>query len=92
MQLKIKSYNYLQEKYSKEDRQFIIDNFGILTDDEIAQKLNKTSCGIRDQRAKLGLCYANKEYAKYENLQKLFRGHYKIGKIKPQKNAIINVY
>lgn len=71
----IKSYQYLNEKYSEEQKQFIIDNWKSMSDEQIANVLGKTACGIRDQRAKLNLYKINREYAKYENLAKLFRGH-----------------
>ena len=75
MQFKIKSYNYLSEKYSDEDKQFIIDNYQTMTDFEIANKLDKPLSGIQEQRRKLGIYYSNKDYSGYENLTKFFRGH-----------------
>ena len=74
-QLGIKSYTYLSEKYTEEEKQFILDNFGILNDDEIAKRLGKTPHGIRDQRYVLGLLYLKKDYSNYVNLIKLFRAH-----------------
>ena len=74
-QLGIKSYTYLSEKYTEEEKQFIIDNFGILNDDEIAEYLGKTSHGIRDQRYALGLLYFKKDYSNYVNFMKLFRSY-----------------
>lgn len=86
-ELGIKSYHYLNEKYSQEQKQFIIDNWLSMTDEQIAKILDKTSNGIRDQRASLGLCRVNKQYAKYENLAKLFRGHIQEWKINTMKSC-----
>lgn len=72
--LGVKSYHYLQERYTDNEKQFIADNFGKLTDQEIGDILGKTANGIRDQRYRLGLLYFNKNYTGYENLSKLFRG------------------
>lgn len=73
--LGIKSYAYINEKYSEEEKQFIKDNFGILTDEEIAKHLNKTANGIRDQRYSLGLLYLKKDYSHYVDFIKFFRAH-----------------
>ncbi len=86
--LGIKSYYYLQEKYTHEEKQFIIDNFGKLTDQEIGEILGKTAHGIRDQRYTLGLLYLNKDYTGYENLPKLFRGQ--IGNWKAESMRVCN--
>lgn len=75
VQLGIKSYYWLNEKYTQEEIDFIADNFGVLTDKEIAEHLGKTSVGIAEQRhKKLNLYYIDKEYGKYENLSKMLRG------------------
>ena len=74
-QLGIKSLYYLNERYSNDEKQFIKDNFGKLTDEEIAKHLGKTVNGIRDQRYSLGLLYLKKDYSNYINFMKLFRGH-----------------
>ena len=73
--LGVKSFYYLQAKYTDKEKQFIRDNFGVLTDKEIAEKLGKTEHGIRDQRLEMRLIYACKDYSKYENLSKFLRGH-----------------
>ena len=75
MQLDIKSYNFLNEKYSDEQKQFIIDNYKNMTDIELSDALDKPLCGIQEQRRKLGIYYLNKDYSGYEDLAKLFRGH-----------------
>lgn len=74
VQLGIKSYHYLNEKYTDDEVDFIINSFGKLTDEEIANVLRKSKHGIADQRRKYNLLYCDKEYAKYENISKLLRG------------------
>lgn len=44
--LGIQSYNYLKEKYTQEQKEFIYNNFGKMTDSEIANILNKPVIGI----------------------------------------------
>ena len=73
--LGVVSLNYIQEKYSLEQEQFIIDNFGKLSDQEIADTLNKPLCGIQEKRRRLGLYVFAKDYSGYENVAKLLRGH-----------------
>ncbi len=75
MQLKVKSFQYLNEKYSDEDKQFIIDNYQYMTDFELAKTLDKPLSGIQEQRRKLGIYYCNKDYSNYENVAKFLRGH-----------------
>lgn len=75
MQLKIKSYKYLNEKYSYDDKQFILNNYKYMTDIELSIVLNKPLSGIQEQRRKLGIYYLNKDYSGYENMIKFFRGH-----------------
>ena len=74
-ELGIKSYHYLQEKYSKDAKQFIIDNWQNMSDQEIAEVIGKNARGVMEQRNNMNLYRINKEYGKYENLAKLFRGH-----------------
>ena len=80
--LGIKSYNYLQEKYSDDQKQFIINNYKTMTDIELSEALDKPLSGIQEQRRKLGIYYLNKDYSGYDNLSKFFRGH-----IQDWKNA-----
>lgn len=75
MQFNIKSYQYLNEKYSDKEKQFIIDNCQTMTDVELAEALNKPLSGVQEQRRKLGIYYLNKDYSGYVNLAKFFRGH-----------------
>lgn len=75
MNLGIRSYKYLSEKYSEEEKQFILDNYKNMTDQEMADALNKPLSGIQEQRRKLGIYYNNVNYIGYENLSKMFRGH-----------------
>ena len=73
--LKIKSLHYLSEKYSEEEENFIKENFGKMTDAEIAKAIGKTIHGICDKRRLLGLYYLDKNYSKYNNISKFFRAH-----------------
>ena len=75
MKYDVKSYQYLNEKYSDEERQFIIDNYQHMTDEEMAKVLKKPLSGVQEQRRKLGIYYFNKDYSGYENIAKFFRGH-----------------
>lgn len=87
MQLKIKSYKYLNEKYSEEEKQFILNNYQYMTDIELANSLKKSLSGIQEQRRKLGIYYSNKDYSKYENMIKFFRGHIQDWKNNSLKNC-----
>lgn len=71
----VKSYQYLNEKYSDEEKQFITNNCWCMTDAELAKALNKSLSGIQEQRRKLGIYYLNKDYSGYENIAKFLRGH-----------------
>lgn len=87
MKLKIKSYQYLNEKYSNKEKQFIMDNYQQMTDDELALSLNKPLSGIQEQRRKLGIYYQNKDYSNYENVAKFLRGHIQDWKNKSMKQC-----
>lgn len=71
----IKSYQYINEKYSQEQKQFIINNWMNMSDQEIADVIGKTARGVMEQRNNMKLYRINKEYSNYENLSKMFRGH-----------------
>ena len=73
--LGLTSYRFLNEKYTHEQKQFIRDNWQVMTDAEIADIIGKTPRGVMEQRNAMNLYRINKEYAGYENLAKLFRGH-----------------
>ena len=87
MNLKIKSYKYLNEKYSDDDKKFILNNYKHMTDIELAKALDKPLSGIQEQRRKLGIYYANKDYSGYENMIKFFRGHIQDWKNDSMKNC-----
>lgn len=72
--LKMKSYFYLNRVYTDEDKQFIINNWKSMSDEQIANVLDRTPIAISEQRHVMNLYKINKEYAKYENLSKMFRG------------------
>lgn len=75
MKYNVKSYQYLNEKYSDEEKQFILDNYQYMTDEELAKALNKPLSGVQEQRRKLGIYYLNKDYSGYESIAKFFRSH-----------------
>ena len=87
MKLGIKSFKYLNEKYTDEEEQFIIDNAGIMTDDEIANVLNRGIHGIQDKRRSLGMYYLNKDYSNYDSFAKFFRGHVQDWKTKSMEKC-----
>ncbi len=72
--LKLKSYKPLNI-YTEEEIAFIKNNFGVLSDEEIAVQLNRTAKGIRYKRQSIGLYYLNKDYTKYTEFADLFRAH-----------------
>lgn len=74
LKMGIKGLQYLSEKYSDEQKQFILDNYVLMSDEEIAKVLGKTPVGIKEQKRKLGIYQFNKEYQGYESLSKLLRG------------------
>lgn len=86
-QLNLLSYKCLQERYTDEEKSFIIKNSFIMTDKEMAIALNRPLHGISNQRRKLGICYCNKQYAKYVNFNKFFRGHIQDWKNKSMKSC-----
>ena len=45
--LGIRSYDYIKQKYSNEQKKFIMENFGILTDAEMSKILDKPIIGIQ---------------------------------------------
>ena len=72
--LGMKSYYYLSRVYTDEEKQFIIDNWNSMSDEQIANALDRTATAIMEQRQKMNLYKINREYSKYENLSKMFRG------------------
>lgn len=85
--LSIKSKNYIKEKYTEQQKQFIIDNWKTLNDTNIAKILDKSPAGIKAQREKLGLYKTNRDYSKYESISKFFRGHISEWKNKSMKSC-----
>ena len=75
LKMGVKGLQYLSEKYSDEQKQFILNNYILMSDEEIAKALGKTPIGIKEQKRKLGIYQFNKEYQNYENLYKVLRGH-----------------
>lgn len=73
--LGLTSYRTINEKYTLEQKQFIIDNWQEMSDDDIANCIGKTARGVMEQRNNMGLYRICKDYSKYENISKFFRGH-----------------
>lgn len=73
--LNLKSKQYLDEKYSKEQLKYIKDNWLTLNDTQMAKVLNKSPAGIMAQRNKMGLYKIKRDYSNYKSLDKFFRAH-----------------
>ena len=86
-QLKIKSYTYLQNTYSEEEKQFIKNSSSYMSDIEISEILNKPLSGIQEQRRKLGIYHNHTDYSNYESLSKLFRANISAWKEQSMKNC-----
>lgn len=74
MTLGVKSTQYLSEKYTDEQKQFIAQNAMHMTDKEMSEILNKPLSGVQEQRRKLGIYYLQKDYSNYCDFIDLFRG------------------
>ena len=72
--LNLFSYVRMQQLYSNDDKNFIINNWMYLSDDEMAQTLNRTKRSIKAMRCMLGCYRQDVEYTKYQNLIKFLRG------------------
>ena len=72
--LSLTSYVRQKQLYSKDDINFIESNWELMSDEEIALKLNRTRRAIKAIRGNLGLFRQDKEKNHYENLTKYFRG------------------
>lgn len=73
--LNVKNKLHLEEQYSKQQINFIKENWDKMSDEEIGKVLNKTPAGIMAQRNKYGLYKIKKDYSNYYSLDKFFRGH-----------------
>ena len=72
--LSLKSYIRQQQLYSKDDIDFIESNWELMSDEEMALKLNRTRRAIKAIRGNLGLFRQDKEKNHYESLTKYLRG------------------
>lgn len=79
-------YN-VETYYTEEQKQYIINNFNILSDIEIANALNKPLSGVQEQRRKMGLYYRDNEYLGYDNFQRFFRAKLSNWRNKSIKNC-----
>lgn len=85
--LGLTSYRIINEKYSSEQKQFIIDHWREMSDEDIASQIGKTARGVMEQRNDMGLYRICKDYSKYENMSKFFRGHLQDWKIKSMESC-----
>ena len=72
--LGLKSLFAIEQEYTEEQKQFILDNWMNMSDEEIAKIIGKTKHGVRDQRYKMGLRYP-KKIDTYDNLNQYVRSH-----------------
>jgi hypothetical protein len=72
--LSLISYERKKQLYSKEDIQFIKDNWKLMSDEEMALSLNRTRRAIKAMRNNLSLFRQDMEKCHYEDLMKFFRG------------------
>lgn len=74
--LNIKSQFRLSEEYSEEQISFIKKHWQDMNDFQIAECLGRKSPeGIRAKRVQFGLYKIKRDYSKYSNLDRFFRGH-----------------
>lgn len=65
---------YLETYWSQEHTRFLVNNWNKMTDEEIAEILDKTSSSVKERRRRLGLSRIAQDYTGYETIRKLFRG------------------
>lgn len=73
-------------KYTKEETQYIIDNWSKMSDEEMAITLNKTYRGLKAKRQSLGL-FRIKEESSYNNLSEYIRRNNLEWKEKSMRNC-----
>lgn len=72
--LKLNSYIRSQQLYSSQDVDFIKNNWLSMSDEEMAQFLDRTFRAIKAMRCSLGLFRQDTEKSHYESINKFFRG------------------
>ena len=64
-QLGLKSLFTIEQEYTGEQKQFILDNWENMSDEEMAQVIGKSKHGVADQRRKLALYYPKNDISYY---------------------------
>lgn len=72
--MSLNSYVRQQQLYSNDDIDFIISNWKLMSDEEMALSLNRTRRSIKAMRNNLGLFRQDTEKCHYEDLTKFLRG------------------
>lgn len=75
MKLGVKSKDYIDVYWDDDSVSFLINNWKIMTDKELAKELNRDIRSIQTKRQSLELYRVNKNFNGYEDLLKLLRGH-----------------
>lgn len=73
-QLGITSFRKLEDTYTEDDLNYIRNNWQVMSDEQIADVLDRPPEGIRSQRVKMGFYKIARDYSKYYDLNKLLRG------------------
>lgn len=82
------SYSKKQQMYSKEEKQFVIDNWNMMSDYQLALALDRSSRSIKWLRSELGLLRQERDRdLTYENLYKYFRGNIYDWKVKSMEEC-----
>lgn len=73
-QLKLTSYNKLEQIYSDDEIDFLICNYKTKTDNYISKNLGRSTSSVKNKRLELNLFKVNKSSLRYESLEKFLRG------------------
>lgn len=87
-QLNIRAYFKLLTNWTKEEEQFVIDNWETMSDKQIGEELNRKDCAIKDKRLSLSLVRC-KHYngTSYDGLNKYLRGQIGVWKSNSMQNC-----
>lgn len=87
--LGLTSYHNLNTKWTKEESDFLLNNWENCSDKQIGEFLNKNRRSVKTRRQRLGLLRSIKHYneATYENLNKYLRGNVGTWKSDSMKNC-----
>ena len=90
--LGVKSFFYLSTYWSKEDTDYLINNWKKYTDSEIADALGKDRNSVLERRRRMGFLRVAKDGCNYQDLSKYLRGQswkWKIASIEACKNRCV---